>query len=107
VEGHEVMPINCPNYDRKNDTPESLFGRGFCLVKIVCNGSGARKIRFPFARPMFRKWEATGCLDYDSEAIGETTLVEYLRAAGHYVGVGAWRPKYGRFTVEVNKEGTK
>lgn len=51
-------------------------------------------------RPRFNDWE----LDFDlellqDERVSPEILKEILNYAGLYVGIGAWRPKFGRFEV--------
>ena len=54
-------------------------------------------------RPMFRKWrvEADGVLDTNVMDLAE--LQQIAETAGQMVGLGDWRPKFGRFTAEVTK----
>jgi hypothetical protein len=54
-------------------------------------------------RPMFREWstEADGILD---PAILDLSDLEGIATtAGQMVGLGDWRPRYGRFTARVEK----
>lgn len=51
-------------------------------------------------RPRADQWE----LEFDltllqDERVSEETLKQILQYAGLYVGIGAWRPKFGRFEV--------
>lgn len=46
-------------------------------------------------------WKVAFQLTFDTEIIAEKTLREVLETAGGFVGVGAWRPKFGRFTTVV------
>lgn len=52
-------------------------------------------------RPMFRDWATTadGILDTDVLDFDEFTRI--AATAGQMVGLGDWRPRYGRFTVQV------
>lgn len=55
-------------------------------------------------RPMFRTWsvQATGMVD---PSVLELTDIETIATnAGLMVGLGDWRPRYGRFSVEVTKK---
>jgi hypothetical protein len=64
-------------------------------------GSGSHRNRVPFCRPIFREWkvEAQGALDDGIIDLAEFRLI--AETAGQRVGVGDWRPKYGRFTAVV------
>lgn len=54
-------------------------------------------------RPQFRKWavEATGT--YDPAIINLDELQEIAVTAGTMIGLGDWRPRYGRFVATVEK----
>lgn len=54
-------------------------------------------------RPQFRTWvtEADGI--YDPAVINLEELAEIADTAGRMIGLGDWRPRYGRFTVSVEK----
>jgi len=52
-------------------------------------------------RPMFKIWEAEFGVTYDSSVFNKEDLVQCIEAAGMQVGFCDWRPKYGRFSVEV------
>lgn len=54
-------------------------------------------------RPMFRDWavEADGILD--PAVLDLADLVGIATAAGQMIGLGDWRPRYGRFTAELQQ----
>lgn len=54
-------------------------------------------------RPVFREWrcEADGILD--DNIIDFDDLARVAEIAGQLIGLGDWRPRYGRFTVELTK----
>lgn len=59
-------------------------------------------------RPMFEKWELSFTIQLlQDERVTPTTLRNILDYAGLYVGIGGWRPKYGRFEVKSFKEAKK
>lgn len=52
-------------------------------------------------RPMIpTKWTAAFQLEYDDSIINKANLYQAIVDAGALVGLGDWRPKFGRFTVE-------
>jgi len=51
-------------------------------------------------RPIFRNWSAVITLNIEDSMVNLARVDEWLKVAGTQVGVGDWRPKYGRFTVE-------
>ncbi|HTE48956.1 MAG TPA: hypothetical protein VK675_03560 [Candidatus Paceibacterota bacterium] len=51
-------------------------------------------------RPCFPKWSLSFTIDLlQDERISPEMLKAILEYAGLYVGIGAWRPKFGRFEV--------
>lgn len=58
----------------------------------------SRIIRY---RPLFRQWAVTCEIAFDETAIDRAEVVRCLEDAGAYCGLGDYRPKFGRFTVEV------
>lgn len=59
-------------------------------------GTGARVMR---TRPIFHDWAAEVAVSYDDEVVNRDDVVQMIKAAGA-VGLGDYRPKYGRFVVE-------
>lgn len=55
-------------------------------------------------RPRFTKWSSTVKLIYNSEIVGEDLIVQAIQDAGLLVGIGDYRPRYGRFQVEVVRD---
>ncbi len=52
-------------------------------------------------RPHFSAWSLVTTLSYLPSLIDGATLLEIARTAGGTVGLGDYRPKFGRFTVET------
>jgi len=51
-------------------------------------------------RPMWREWEFDFTLRILQEGmIDDSTVKEVLEHAGAYMGIGSFRPKFGRFEV--------
>lgn len=51
-------------------------------------------------RPIFRDWSCKIQVQYDDSLLNEEEVKHIVRVTGEIVGVGDWRPKYGRFKVE-------
>lgn len=49
-------------------------------------------------------WKASFTLTFDDNIIAEKTLRDAIEHAGLMVGMGSWRPKFGRFLVTFNGE---
>lgn len=55
-------------------------------------------------RPRFDKWELDFTIDLlQDERVSDEVLKEILGYAGLYVGIGCWRPKFGRFAIKSFK----
>lgn len=52
-------------------------------------------------RPKVGDWSASLELEYDDAVMTFADVREVIEDAGRLVGVGDWRPKYGRFNAEV------
>lgn len=51
-------------------------------------------------RPRFDKWKLSFTINLLlDERVADSTIKEILDYAGLYIGLGAWRPKFGRFEV--------
>ena len=65
-----------------------------CGVRI----GGKTTIR---TRPRFDRWAATATLMFEPSIVDASTLIDVARYAGDLVGLGDWRPRFGRFSVGV------
>jgi hypothetical protein len=77
----------------------------YILNRIFVRIGLARILR---TRPEFEEgWIAKFTLIVLDDTIPLNILKEVLEYAGQYVGIGDWRPKYGRFEVTLFREITK
>lgn len=97
--GVEVIDEYCKLEYEGPRTVQALWDKGFYDARSV-KVQRARLMRY---RPLFRKWSLTCNIAYDPEAMDYAEIVSCLTAAGQYCGIGDYRPKFGRFTVEVLK----
>lgn len=62
-------------------------------------------VRVMRCRPRFMDWGFTVRLFYSPEMIDQSSLVDYARTAGQFIGLGDYRPdcggQFGRFSVEM------
>jgi hypothetical protein len=56
-------------------------------------------------RPMFREWALTAEGYLDEEQMDLTVLRQVAVRAGRLIGLGDWRPRFGRFTATVEQVG--
>lgn len=50
-------------------------------------------------RPLFRNWTCSFEVSILEEMAGTSTLKTWLTNGGNFVGVGDWRPRYGRYEL--------
>ncbi|NIO75629.1 MAG: hypothetical protein GTN69_07060 [Armatimonadetes bacterium] len=55
-------------------------------------------------RPLFRNWSCVVPVMVDTARIEREQLIDIAEYAGRIIGVCDWRPRYGRFSVEVLNE---
>ena len=46
-------------------------------------------------------WTLEFSVDFEESLIEQRTLIEAMKTAGVMCGIGGWRPKFGRFLVEI------
>jgi hypothetical protein len=74
----------------------ALWAGGKHVHRVPAKVGMARIMR---TRPIFRVWSAAIAVSYDPAVIDEPEILSILRAAGQQVGIGDWRPRFGRFEV--------
>lgn len=91
--------VNPLAYSGPRDVNGLWGDENFRLMASVKVGM-ARTMR---CRPIFREWrtDAEGILDPNVLDLAE--LVQIAETAGNVIGLGDWRPRYGRFVAEVSK----
>lgn len=57
------------------------------------------KARIVRSRPLFKKWALSFSIEYDEEVLNVSKLKELLEFAGTRIGIGDYRPLFGRFIV--------
>ena len=91
--------VNPLAYDGPRDVDGLWADENFRLMASV-KVTTSRTMR---CRPLFRQWrvQANGILDPSVISLEE--LAEIATQAGSMVGLGDWRPRYGRFRAEVEQ----
>ena len=86
-------------YDGPQD-PDDLFrAGGFVDIRSVKVGTS----KVARCRPIFKKWRCSFTVLYDESGIQRSDLDRCLSDAGAMIGIGDYRPRFGRFTVEASK----
>jgi hypothetical protein len=79
--------------------PEKLYGDPRFMIRKGVKIQTSRIIRI---RPMIPTgWTLTFTVEFDETLVNARNLEQAILDAGTYVGLGDWRPKFGRFTHEI------
>jgi len=70
-------------------------GRTVCEQRTCIGIQGSKN------RKRTIEWSCKVHVDYNDNILNKETVIEIAEIAGEQVGVGDWRPKYGRFSVKV------
>jgi hypothetical protein len=85
----------------KNATIKDIEGKPEFLHRCAAKVGQATVMR---TRPHFPKWSLEFTVQIDPEVFPKATLESALTDAGRLVGIGDWRPKFGRFIVKEVKQ---
>lgn len=93
----EVLDERCPLiYEGPRDM-KGLWDARFYDARSV-KVQAARLMRY---RPLFRDWSLECTIMFDEETIDRNQVIKCVTDAGLYCGIGDYRPKFGRFDMEV------
>jgi len=81
-------------------TPAELWESGEYHLSVMVK---VNQVQVRRTRPMFKEWECTVTVTFSETILSESEVIELFNIAGDQIGLGDWRPKYGRFTVEIIK----
>jgi hypothetical protein len=77
---------------------EKLYEKKQYIFRVAVKVGTAKVMR---VRPIFKKWSTELSVAFDADIVDRDSVVKAVVRAGEVVGVGDWRPRYGRFSVEV------
>ena len=78
---------------------DSLYANPSYTIRKGVKVQLSRIIRI---RPMIPSgWSLKFGIEFDDNIVNKQQVVDAIQEAGALVGLGDWRPKFGRFTVEV------
>lgn len=83
--------------------PDELWRDGNFMLQASAKVGQQRIIR---TRPRFINWATSAMLYLDTEVLDFDDLTQLVDISGRLIGLGDWRPRYGRFegTLTVVKE---
>lgn len=77
---------------------DALFDGGEHHLTVGVKVGTSRVMR---TRPKVTGWKASTVVEYDDSVMTLADVRDVIEDAGHLVGVGDWRPKYGRFNASI------
>ena len=95
--GVMVMGPSLLDYDGPRDIDKLWKDPEFRLRRPVRVGN-ARTMR---TRPRFSIWRADAVVTFMPTLLDRAEMLDIFGIAGSQEGIGDWRPRYGRFTVEL------
>lgn len=78
-------------------TAEELWADESFRFSALVRVQAARVARM---RPIFHNWAATVTFHLEPTLVNPSRLDEWMAVAGTQIGLGDWRPQYGRFQAE-------
>lgn len=66
-------------------------------------GVRVQRAKIMRTRPCFKSWGADVSIQFEDTLLNAREVVECMETAGNSVGFCDWRPKFGRFSVELIK----
>lgn len=81
--------------DKKKDPVQLYTVDGYVDMRTVKVGT-AKNVR---TRPIFNEWECSFTAFLDTDKLNPNEFESIVQNAGRYVGLGDYRPRYGRFEV--------
>lgn len=94
------VPAHSPLIFDGDDLPiDELYAKHLTdgLFSVPVRIGTAKTIR---TRPRFDVWSVQVTLNFDEDGIDESMMKQIVVKTGTDVGLGDWRPRYGRFAVE-------
>jgi hypothetical protein len=76
--------------------PKKLWEQGNNILRTPVNVQRNKVMR---TRPFFQNWSLDCEISYLPEVVDEKDVDEAMNTAGMIVGLGDWRPRFGRFEV--------
>ena len=76
--------------------PDALWNDEKFRLRVPVRVTQSRVMR---TRPIFHGWSAEIALRYMPHIVSAKDVKNFLVTAGEQVGIGDWRPRFGRFTV--------
>lgn len=76
--------------------PDALWADARFHFRVAVRVNMSRVMR---TRPWFDRWSASVAVDYLPSMLNPADVRSFLVTAGEQIGIGDWRPRFGRFSV--------
>lgn len=95
VSGNAIL-----HFDGDNLSVDELWERG---KNRLTTGVRIQRNRVMRTRPRLEKWSCEVEVNFDDKILDPPRVTEIVTITGREVGIGDWRPKFGRFTASPIK----
>lgn len=86
---------------RTEEDLTAMWNSGKFLLRSTVAVGKQRVIR---SRPRIANWSLEFVVQYDETVLDAADIDQFADTAGRLIGIGDWRPKYGRFRVTGKQE---
>jgi hypothetical protein len=90
VEAHAPLKYDGP------ENPGELWEDERFQLRVACKVGTSKVMR---TRPIFKEWSLAPVVKYLPDLLNPAEVLSFLVAGGNQVGIGDWRPRFGRFNV--------
>ena len=95
------VPTDSPLIYEGPKTAEGLWADDRFRNVAIVNVQRSRIVR---TRPMFPEWSILAGINFEDTLVTQEKVLGWLTTAGLQCGIGDWRPRYGRFTANLNSQ---
>ncbi|GAF91758.1 unnamed protein product [marine sediment metagenome] len=85
------------NYKGPKDPEKLVRDTAFQFAKTVV----VQRARIMRYRPIFHEWSCVFVISFDESILDRNEILTIAQNAGKFAGLGTWRPRFGRFEIEV------
>ena len=96
-QGVQVLEDELPFVGYEKKSPEQLWADP---DHIDCRGVKVGTAKVMRYRPIFRKWTLNATIVVNEEVVNINEVKKAVQDAGALIGLGDYRPRFGRFNVE-------
>lgn len=98
-QGVQVLEDELSIVGNHPETPDDLWDATEYIDARGVKVGTAKVMRY---RPIFRKWGLNATIVFNEDVVSRSDVNKALVDAGALIGLGDFRPRFGRFSVEVS-----